>query len=109
MIIRKISDMKGGWYIGDFDPSVFKTNAFEVGYKLHEKGSDWDCHYHKKSWEVNLLIHGKMKMQDQIINAGDIFIINPWEIGNPEFLEDCEVVTVKIPSVLDDKYIVKND
>ena len=29
--------MKGGWFVGDFLPTAFKTKNFEVSYKLHKK------------------------------------------------------------------------
>lgn len=99
-----MAEMKGGWFIGNFEPTVLKTDQFEVGYKFHPKGDAWDCHYHKKAVEINFLIRGKIRMQDQIIEGGDIFIMFPWEVANPEFLEDCEVVIIKTPSVVGDKY-----
>ena len=34
--------MKGGWFVGNFEPSVFKTKNFEVGYLEHKKGDLWD-------------------------------------------------------------------
>jgi hypothetical protein len=45
-----------------------------------------------------------MKIQNQIIEEGDIFILSPYEIADPIFLEDCEVLIVKTPSVPGDKY-----
>jgi len=45
-------------------------------------------------------------MQNRLLEAGDIFIIEPYEISDPEFLEDCEVVVVKTPSA-NDKIPVK--
>ncbi len=106
MKIFKMSDMVGGWFVGDFFPTAFKTNLFEVCYKTHTKGEQWDRHYHKEATEINYLISGKVKIQNIILSAGDIFVIYPWEISDPEFLEDCEVVIVKTPSVIGDKYIV---
>jgi hypothetical protein len=39
MDIFKMKDMKGGWFIGDFQPTAFKTDQFEVCYKHHTKGT----------------------------------------------------------------------
>lgn len=61
-------------------------------------------HYHKKSTEINILIRGKMQIQDQILIEGDVFIFQPYEIADPVFLEDCEVLIVKTPSIPGDKY-----
>ena len=107
MIIKNIKDMIGGWYIGDFDPSAFKTKDFEVCYKKHEKGEKWDTHYHTKIVEINYLIKGKMIIQNTILKEGNIFILNPGEIASPTFLENCEIIIVKVPSIPNDKVIIK--
>ena len=33
----KLDDMKGGWFVGNFEPTAFKAN-FEVGIHRHKKG-----------------------------------------------------------------------
>ena len=101
--------MKGGWFIGGFEPAAYKTYDFEVCYKLHAKGEKWDTHYHAQATEINYLIRGKMQIQDTILNAGDIFTILPYEIADPEFLEDCELIVVKTPSVKDDKFVCEKE
>lgn len=101
----KIEDMKGGWFVGDFEPVAYQAN-FEVGYKLHPKKSEWDIHYHTDVTEINYIIKGKMRLQGQILETGDIFILNPYEIADPEFITDTEIVTVKTPSK-NDKVSVK--
>ena len=42
MQIYKLEDMKGGWFVGNFSPSAFQTEGFEVCYKKHHKGEKWD-------------------------------------------------------------------
>ena len=53
MKIYKFDEMVGGWFIGDFSPSSFKTKDFEVCYKKHSKGEKWDTHYHTKLQILN--------------------------------------------------------
>lgn len=106
MKIDKMSNMVGGWFVGDFDPSVYKTDQFEVCYKQHYKGEVWDNHYHKVATEINYLIRGEMKINDTLLSQGDIFLIEPYEISIPDFLTDCELIVVKTPSIKGDKYIV---
>lgn len=106
MKIFKISDMKGGWFIGNFNPTAYETDEFEVCYKTHKKGEEWDTHYHKIATEINYLIKGKILIQDTLLTSGDIFIMHPYEVANPVFLEDCELVIVKTPSVTDDKIVI---
>jgi len=101
-IIKK--NYTGGWFIGDFSPVSYKTSDFEIGYKIHLKGEKWPIHFHKIAKEINYLIKGKMIIQNRELIEGDVFIIHPNEIADPVFLEDCELIVVKIPSVKNDKY-----
>ena len=109
MLVNNIKNMVHGWFVGNFAPSVLQTPDFEVGYKLHTKGEHWPVHYHQKATEITYLIRGKMKIQNIVLTSGDIFTIFPGEIADPEFLEDCEVVIIKTPSIVGDKYIVSAD
>lgn len=102
----KLKDMKGGWFVGDFEPSVFKTDKFEVGVKLHPKGEKWPVHYHREVVEYNVLLTGEMTIQSERLIAGDIFVLDKLEVADPEFHEDCLVLCVKVPSIASDKYIV---
>ena len=104
MKIHKLSSMIRGWFIGNFEPCVFKTKEFEVGVLTHKKGEYWAEHYHKISTEINILLSGSMTINGLNICVGDIFVIEPNEYAAPIFLEDCKVLCVKTPSVIGDKY-----
>jgi HAD superfamily hydrolase (TIGR01509 family) len=101
-----LNDMFRGWFIGNFEPSILKTSNFEVGYLFHKKGEKWDNHYHKKVDEINLLTNGKMILNDMELNKNDIFVIKKNQIACPIFLEDCNILCVKIPSIPGDKFIL---
>jgi hypothetical protein len=103
MEVLKLADMKGGWFVGDFEPTAYKTKDFEVSYKVHKKGEQWDYHYHMYITEINLLAWGRMIIQGKELKGGDIFIMKPYEIADPLFLEDCYIVCVKTPSIAGDK------
>jgi len=103
MIINNINNMDRGWFIGNFVPSVHTTEDFEVGFKEHSAGEQYGYHYHKVVKEINLLISGKMKIHDQELNPGDIFILDPYEIADPVFLTNCQIVCIKIPGLSGDK------
>ena len=107
MRIENIAKMKSGWFIGDFEPSLFKTADFEVGIKKYEVGEYHVPHYHKISTELNYLICGTMKANGTLIRPGEIFIFEPGEVATCEFLTNCEIVVVKVPSAKDDKYEVQ--
>jgi len=95
-----------GWLIGNFEPSILKTEAFEVGVLTHAKGETWAKHYHKIGTEYNVLLKGQMQICGETINEGQVFILEPNEVADPVFLEDCVVLCVKTPSVPGDKYEV---
>lgn len=98
--------MKGGWYVGDFIPSAFRTKDFEVAYVKHTQGQKWETHYHKVATEITFVISGKIQINDEVFSQGDIFVISPNEVAVPTFLEDSEVIVIKTPSDVNDKYIV---
>lgn len=106
MKIYNIKNMTLGWFIGDFDPSVYKNKDFEVGYKIHLKNEKYQHHYHKTCTEINFVIDGKMIMHGIEINSGDIFVLEPYEIANQEFLNDTKIICIKIPSSPDDKVLI---
>ena len=103
MKVLKISDMTRGWFVGGFEPTAWNTPDFEVGYRIHPQGNPNDDHYHPTVTEINLITSGRMKIQDRDLSAGDIFILEPWEITNPYFYEDTAIICVKVPSSNDNK------
>jgi quercetin dioxygenase-like cupin family protein len=106
MEFRHLSYFRGGWFIGDFQPSILQTKNFEVGVLHHKKGEEWPAHYHKEAEEYNVLVKGKMKVKGIHLYEGDVFVFKKGEVADPVFLEDCTVVCVKVPSVPGDKYVV---
>jgi len=100
----RFEEMKGGWFVGDFEPTAYRTSAAEVCFKLHHKGEEWPVHYHAVATEINLVVRGMMRANGQLFDEGDIFVVEPGEIIAPEFLSDCELVVVKFPSLPGDKY-----
>jgi quercetin dioxygenase-like cupin family protein len=100
----RIEDFVGGWFIGDFEPSLLKTKDFEVGYKYHKKGEHWPDHYHKIGTEYNCIVKGHMILNEVELKDGDVFVIEPGQPSKSTFLDDCHIIVVKTPSVPGDKY-----
>ena len=84
----RLEDMKGGWFVGDFMPTCFKTKEFEVACKHYKKGDVEEKHVHKIATEVTLIVVG----------------LDPGDATDFCALEDTINVVVKIPSVAGDKY-----
>ena len=103
---HNLKDMIGGWFIGDFDPSVWKTSAFEVAVKEYKAGDKEERHLHKIAIEFTVIVRGRVKMNNNEYGQGDIVMIHPGKSTDFEALEDTITVVVKKPSVKEDKYIV---
>lgn len=104
MEVFNIKDMVKGWFVGDFTPTVLKTDLFEVGYKEYKQGDFEKKHYHLKAIELTLIARGRVRMFDKTFTDGDIIQINPGEVTSFEALEDTLTIVVKAPSVKNDKY-----
>lgn len=95
-----------GWFIGQFDRAVFKTDACEVAYQFNQKGEHCKAHTHKIATEVNLIVSGHVIMSGHHLRAGDGIVFNPGDVCECEYLEDTASVVVKVPGPLNDKYLV---
>ena len=104
MKVYNINDMKGGWFIGDFDPSVFKNCFFEVAHHQHEAGYRAEYHTHKIAQELTYILNGKMEVSGKTLQKGDIFIYEPYEVADALVIEDVDLIVVKWPSVPSDKF-----
>jgi len=102
-----IKDMTKGWFIGDFEPSVFKNPFFEVAHHQHEKGYTTPRHTHKIAQELTYIINGKLLVDGQTLSKGQMFLYEPNDIADVKVLEDVDVIVVKWPSVPSDKYVVE--
>ena len=103
----ELSSFTGGWFIGNFEPSLLKTENFEISIKTHPKGEEWPKHYHKIATEYNYVISGKVEISGKVFKAGQIFVVPTNYIVEPNFLEDCKIVCIKSPGATNDKYTVK--
>lgn len=108
MKVNNLNNMIKGWFIGNFEPSLLKTNDCEVAVKEYKKGDYEGKHYHKIATEFTCIITGKVKMNGIEYSAGDIIVMEPNEVTDFECLEDgTKNVVVKIPGANNDKYIVE--
>jgi len=105
MTFDNIKNFKNGWFIGNFEPSLLKTENFEVAMQFHPKGFIGQKHYHKISTEYNLVVSGKVNICGREMKSGEIFVFLPNEVSESEFLEDTTLIIVRTPSVPTDKYI----
>ena len=107
MKVRNVEEMINGWFIGNFEPSLLKTNDVEVAVKEYKKGDKEAAHYHKIATEVTVITKGRIKMFDLEWKEGDIIIVEPGDVTSFEALENSQNVVIKIPGVNNDKYVVE--
>jgi hypothetical protein len=106
MKVSKLNDMFKGWVVGNFEPSLFKTDDFEVAVKHYECGDYEERHYHKVATEITIISDGMVRMNDVTYIKGDIITIEPGEATDFRVLQDIITTVIKFPCVENDKYIV---
>jgi quercetin dioxygenase-like cupin family protein len=103
MVNYKISNMVNGWFVGDFDPAVLKTDQYEVCYKKIDSNANEKPHYHPEGKEITLVVSGKIQINDAIFEEGDIFVIEANETVAPVCLESGMVFVVRTCSKKNNK------
>lgn len=101
----KLDDMVNGWFVGDFDPTLIKTQDVEVAVKKYREGDSEERHYHKIATEITVIVSGRVRMNGVEYSEGDIIVTEPYESTDFEALEDSVNTVVKFPGAKDDKYI----
>jgi hypothetical protein len=98
--------MVGGWLVGDFEPTCFRTPACEVACKHYQAGASEAAHVHRIAAELTLITSGRVRMNGRTFSAGDIVVLESGEPADFTALEPTTTVVVKLPSVVGDKYPV---
>ena len=105
MKIAKLSDFTNGWFLGNFEPSLFKSPDFEICVKNFKKGEVEAAHFQRIATEVTVVLSGSVRMGEHVLQVDDILTIYKDEICDFEALTDCKVLGVKFPSLPDDKVL----
>jgi len=93
-----------GWFIGNFEPSLFKTKKLEIGIKKYQAGDVEKPHLHKIATEYTIVLSGTILMNNNPCGKGTVIEIAPNEKCNFSAVTDAETLVIKIPSVIGDKY-----
>ncbi len=105
MTKMRLEEMIKGWFVGNFEPSILRTTAAEVGVKHYRAGEREAWHYHKIAAEVTVIMAGEVEMNGERHRAGDIIRLEPGEGTDFLAVTDAATVVVKLPSVMGDKYL----
>jgi len=98
-------DFIKGWFVGNFEPSLIKTNDVEVAIKEYKAGDYESSHYHKIATEITAIVSGSVEMNGLRYVAGEIIVIEPNERTDFKCLTDVVTVVVKYPGANNDKYV----
>ena len=101
---HRLNDMRGGWFVGQFEPTVLKLAACEVAVKRYRAGDHEPLHVHRLAVELTLVVSGRVTMNGEPFGEGDIIELAPGEPGEFRVLEDAVTVVVKSPSIPSDKH-----
>lgn len=106
MKVLKLSDFKGGWLVGNFDPSLHKQQGVEVAVKRYAAGDGEKAHVHKIGTEITVVVDGCARMGDVVLNPGDVAVLEPGEPmpGDWYVTRPTTTVCIKFPSAPGDKY-----
>lgn len=107
MKVNKLNDMFRGWVVGNFDPSLYKTDDVEVAVKTYKKGDYEPRHYHKIATEITVICKGRVLMNNELYQEGDIITIEPNEQTDFRALNDVITTVIKLPCTKGDKYLVE--
>lgn len=106
MKTAKLNDMTKGWFVGNFEPTLYKTNDVEVAVKQYRANAYENKHYHKIATEITVVTKGIVRMNGIEYTEGDIIIMEPNEATDFYAVTDAENVVVKLPGANNDKYEV---
>jgi hypothetical protein len=105
MKLAKLSEFTNGWFLGNFNPSLFKNEDFEVCVKNFKKGDVEAAHFQRVATEVTVVLSGSVRMGNHILQVDDILTIYKDEVCDFEALSDCKVLGIKFPSLPHDKVL----
>lgn len=106
MKLAKLSNMKKGWFVGNFEPTVLNTNDVEVAVKKYKANDYEEKHLHKIATEITVIVSGEVEMNKKRYKEGDIIVIDSFEATDFLAVTNAVTVVVKKPSAKNDKYTV---
>lgn len=106
MKIDHIKNYKRGWFIGNFNPSILKTDKFEIAVMHHDAGEYVQPHFQKTALEYNVVISGRLRCNGHEFVTGDIFVYDILEVADVVVIEETYILCIKTPSLPDDKVLV---
>lgn len=105
MRVDRLDRMVRGWFVGDFEPTLYETGDVEIAVKHYEEGEHEQRHYHAIATELTVVVSGTARIAGREVAAGEIVVLEPGEASDFTALTDVIAVAVKLPGAKDDKYL----
>ncbi len=105
MRFEQLNSMTRGWFVGDFSPAAVTSEAAEVAIQTYVAGDIEQCHVHRESVEVTVVVMGEVHMASRYCPTGSVIVLEPGEHSRFEALTDAVCAVVKIPSRPGDKFV----
>jgi mannose-6-phosphate isomerase-like protein (cupin superfamily) len=102
--LHRLSEFTGGWFVGNFAPTLVPSEAVEVAVKHYRAGDHEPEHHHRLAVELTVVVSGRVRMSGREFEAGDIVRIAAGESTDFTALTDATTTVVKMPSVAGDKF-----
>jgi len=106
MELYNLKNMIKGWFIGNFEPTILKTDLFEIAIKKYKAGDEEIEHYHKIAKEFTIIISGIVSFNNKKYHEDDIIIIEQNEKVKFKSITNSKTLVIKIPSCVNDKFSV---
>ncbi len=104
MNVHRLDDMVRGWFVGDFEPTLYRTSDVEVAVKTYAAGDSVERPVHKVATELTVVVSGRVRMDGVELGPGAIAELRPGVPSDFLALTEAAVVAVKLPAVAGDKY-----
>ncbi len=101
----RLSEFIGGWFVGDFEPTIFQNEHVEVGVKFFQSGDTEKSHKQILATEITIVNEGIVRIEEFTLQSGDILVIHPGEYADFEALTNGSLTCVKFPSIPSDKVL----
>ena len=109
MYSNKLSNMTRGWFVGDFEPSIYRTNDAESAVRVLEKGYCEQAHFHRAAVKVIVVLSGKLYMFGKEWNEDDIVVFEPGDVSSIKALQDSKIIVMMLPGIKNDKVYVDSE
>ncbi len=105
MRVDHLDRMVKGWFVGDFEPTLYRTTDVEVAVKHYSLDDHERLHHHVVATELTVIVSGRARIGKRELGPGDIAVLQPGEPSDFTALTDVVLVAVKIPGAREDKYV----